>query len=65
MFDGVVWLNALIQRDPFGTCVQGRKLLAGGLSTKAVVIGEATRSFWFIGVRPRICSIVRVMLTWV
>ena len=26
-------------------------------------IGEATRSFWFMGVMPRICSIVRVKLT--
>src|ERR1700743_3999558 len=48
----------------FGTCVQGWKLTAGGRpSTKAVLIGDATRSNWFMGDRPRICSIVRVMLT--
>src|SRR5215470_12236450 len=48
----------------FGTCVHGAKLLPGGVPwTKAVVIGDATRSNWFMGVRPRICSIVRVMLT--
>src|SRR5215831_3241158 len=48
----------------FGTCAHGAKLLAGGAPwTKAVVIGDATRSNWFMGVRPRICSIVRVMLT--
>src|SRR5262249_20682030 len=47
----------------FGTCVHGAKLLWGGLLVKAVVIGYATRSNWFMGVRPRICSIVRVMLT--
>src|SRR5215471_4150078 len=48
----------------FFTCDHGRKLLAGGVPlTKAVLIGDATRSNWFMGVRPRICSIVRVMLT--
>src|SRR6201993_5321992 len=47
----------------FGTCVHGKKLAAGGVPvTKAVVIGDATRSNWFMGGRPRICSIVRVML---
>src|SRR5579864_4892222 len=41
----------------FGTCVHGAKLLPGGVPwTKAVVIGDATRSYWFMGVRPRICS---------
>src|SRR5271165_5677736 len=48
----------------FGTCVHGSRLaVGGGPTTKAVVIGDATRSNWFMGVRPRICSIVRVMLT--
>src|SRR5258708_16001549 len=48
----------------FGTCVHGWKLPAGGVPlTKAVLIGDATRSNWFIGVKPRICSIVRLMLT--
>src|SRR5271166_2624077 len=48
----------------FFTCVHGLKLAAGGApSTKAVLIGDATRSNWFMGGRPRICSIVRVMLT--
>src|SRR5580693_349527 len=48
----------------FATCVHGRKLLAGGVPwTKAVLIGDATRSNWFIGGRPRICSMVRVMFT--
>src|SRR6516165_2119134 len=48
----------------FGTCVQGLKLSWGGVPlTKAVLIGDATRSNWFMGVRPRICSMVRVMLT--
>src|SRR5271165_4522155 len=47
----------------FGTCVHAAKLLWGGLFVKAVVIGDATRSNWFMGGRPRICSIVRVMLT--
>src|SRR5215469_9488668 len=48
----------------WGTCVHGWKLAAGGTSlTKAVLIGEATRSNWFMGGRPRICSIVRAMLT--
>src|ERR1700732_1708732 len=48
----------------FGTCVHGLKLSAGGVPlTKAVLIGDATRSNWFMGGRPRICSIVRVMLT--
>src|ERR1700728_2580327 len=48
----------------FGTCFHGLKLSAGGVSvTKAVLIGDATRSNWFMGGRPRICSIVRVMLT--
>src|SRR5580704_14024956 len=48
----------------FGTCVHGAKLLAGGAPwTKAVFIGDATRSNWFMVGRPRICSIVRVMLT--
>src|ERR1700722_4573706 len=43
----------------FGTCVHGAKLFAGGVPwTKAVVIGDATRSNWLIGDRPRICSIV-------
>src|SRR5271154_7175952 len=47
-----------------GTCVQGLKLSAGGSPlTKAVLIGDATRSNWFMGGRPRICSIVRGMLT--
>ena len=48
-----------------GTCVQGWKLSWGGLSVKMVLIGEAHRSNWFMGVIPRICSMVRVMLTWV
>src|SRR5262249_15300483 len=48
----------------FGWCAHGSKLLAGGCpGRKAVLIGEATRSNWFMGFRPRICSIVRVMLT--
>src|ERR1700730_10051446 len=48
----------------FGTCVHGWKFSAGGTpETKAVLIGDATRSNWFMGGRPRICSIVRVMLT--
>src|ERR1035441_8572880 len=48
----------------FGTCVHGWKLAAGGWPlTKEVPIGDATRSNWFMGGRPRICSIVRVMLT--
>src|SRR5690242_1554070 len=48
----------------FGKWVKGSKLDFGGLPlTNAVVIGDATRSNWFIGVRPRICSIVRVMFT--
>src|ERR1700722_12005781 len=48
----------------FGTCVHGSKLLVGGMPvTKAVLIGDATRSNWFMGGRPRICSMVRVMLT--
>src|ERR1035441_7031038 len=48
----------------FGTCVHGSKLALGGTpTTKAVLIGDATRSNWFMGGRPRICSIVRVMLT--
>ena len=34
-----------------GTCVHGRKFSAGGLSMKSVLIGEATRSNWFMGVR--------------
>src|ERR1035438_2405315 len=39
----------------FGTCVHGSKLAAGGWPcTKAVLIGEATRSNWFMGGRPRI-----------
>src|ERR1700733_8015736 len=47
----------------FDTCVHGLKLSAGGMPlTKAVLIGDATRSNWFMGGRPRICSIVRVML---
>src|SRR5215471_11918973 len=46
------------------TCVHGLKFAWGGVPlTKAVLIGDATRSNWFMGVRPRICSIVRVMLT--
>src|SRR6516165_11429858 len=45
----------------FGTCFHGLKLSAGGVPlTKAVLIGDATRSNWFMGGRPRICSIVRV-----
>ena len=48
----------------FGTCVHGLKLSAGGAPlTKSVLMGDATRSNWFMGGRPRICSIVRVMLT--
>src|SRR5271165_6184798 len=48
----------------FGTCVHGLKLDAGTSSLmNAVLIGDATRSNWFMGGRPRICSIVRVMLT--
>src|SRR2546423_1545170 len=48
----------------FGTWVYGLKLSAGASPlTKDVLIGEATRSNWFMGGRPRICSIVRVMLT--
>src|SRR5437868_2327703 len=48
----------------FGTCLHGLKLSLGVRSlTKAVLIGDATRSNWFMGGRPRICSIVRVMLT--
>src|SRR5271167_554121 len=48
----------------FGTCVHGLKLCAGGTPlTKDVLIGDATRSNWFMVGRPRICSIVRVMLT--
>src|ERR1700733_5629201 len=47
-----------------GTCVHGWKFSGGGVPwTKAVLIGDATRSNWFMGGRPRICSIVRVMLT--
>src|SRR5580704_2749917 len=49
----------------FGTCDHGRKLSVGGVLVKSVRIGEAVRSNWFMGGRPRICSIVRVMLTWV
>src|ERR1700735_3022096 len=44
----------------FGTCVHGRKLSVGGLLVKSVLIGDAVRSNWFMGGRPRICSIVRV-----
>src|SRR5215469_15456362 len=48
----------------FGTCVHGLKLSSGARPcTKAVLIGDATRSNWFMGGKPRICSIVRVMLT--
>src|SRR5579884_722267 len=48
----------------FATCVHGWKFSAGGTPlTNAVVIGDATRSNWFMGGKPRICSIVRVMLT--
>src|ERR1700733_8198688 len=47
----------------FATCVHGRKLSVGGLLVKSVLIGVAVRSNWFMGGRPRICSIVRVMLT--
>src|SRR3984885_15729981 len=68
----IVWLDAVVVVTPmssgtwFGTWVHGWKLSAGGVPwTKAVVIGEATRSNWFMGGRPRICSIVRVMFTWV
>src|ERR1700749_4231318 len=40
----------------FGRCVHGWKFSAGGVPlTKAVVIGEATRSNWFMVGRPRIC----------
>src|SRR5580704_15790056 len=45
------------------TCDHGWKFAWGGLLVKSVLIGEATRSNWFMGGRPRICSIVRVMLT--
>src|SRR5690348_13868162 len=47
----------------FGTCVHGWKFSWGGLLVKSVLIADATRSNWFMGGRPRICSIVRVMLT--
>src|SRR5271168_4336863 len=64
------WLAAVVVVTPwssgtwFATCVHGWKLSAAGVPlTKAVVIGDATRSNWFMGGRPRICSIVRVMLT--
>src|ERR1700743_2658293 len=66
----IVWLAAVVVVTPwssgtwFGTCVHGSEFYAGGVPwTKAALIGEATRSNWFIGGRPRICSIVRVMLT--
>src|SRR5215469_9952570 len=40
----------------FSTWVNGSKFDFGGMPlTNAVLIGEATRSYWFIGVRPRIC----------
>src|ERR1700728_3213051 len=47
----------------FATCVHGWKFSVGGLLVKSVRIGVAVRSNWFMGGRPRICSIVRVMLT--
>src|ERR1700733_14701639 len=62
--DEVVVVTPMSSGTWLGTCVHGWKLSAGGAPwTKAVVIGEATRSNWFMGGRPRICSIVRVMLT--
>src|ERR1700733_14833318 len=47
----------------FGTCVHGWKFSEDGLLVKSVLIGVAVRSNWFMSRRPRICSIVRVMLT--
>src|ERR1700689_5048721 len=41
----------------FATCVQGWKFPWGGLLMKSGLIGDATRSNWFMGGRPRICSI--------
>src|SRR5271157_5591051 len=46
-----------------GTYDQGWKFSWGGLLVKTVLIGVAVRSNWFMGVIPRICSMVRVMLT--
>ena len=43
-----------------GTAVNGVK---SGSSVKASRIGEAAASNWFIGGRPRICSIVLSRLT--
>src|SRR5262249_46509120 len=55
-----IWVSGIW----FGTCDHGSKFSAVGWPwMKAVLIGEATRSNWFMGGRPRICSIVRVMLT--
>ncbi len=45
----------------FATEVKGVKF---GVSVNASYIGVAAISSWFIGGRPRICSIVRVMLIW-
>ena len=55
---------AAIQREDILHVVpRSRKFFVGGLLTKISYIGEATRSFWFMGFIPRICSMVRVKLT--
>src|SRR5258708_16563270 len=64
--DAVVVVTPMSSGTWFAKCAHGWKFSAGGVPwTKAVLIGDATRSNWFMGGRPRICSIVRVMLTWV
>ena len=50
------WLSG----TSLGRWVQGAKF---GVLVKSVNIGVASRSNWSIGARPRICSMVRVMLT--
>src|ERR1700733_3629194 len=47
----------------FAKWVQGWKFSWEGLLMKSGLIGVAVRSNWFMGGRPRICSIVLVMLT--
>src|SRR6267154_4668546 len=62
--DAVVVVTPWSSGTSLATWVHGWKFSADGVpGTKAVLIGDATRSNWFIGGRPRICSIVRVMLT--
>src|SRR5450830_646736 len=54
---GFVSVNAMA----LGTAVYGVK---SGLSVNTSFIGSAVMSSWFIGERPRICSIVRITLSW-